>query len=155
MSPRPRSALPGDAAALEELDSAVNPSPWGRRRFDSALDSDGGLHEEVLVLEEEGRLVGYIVLARVLDECSIYNVGVSARCRRRGLGACLVDTALARLRELGCRRCLLEVRASNHAALELYASRGFRPDGVRKNYYPGAHGREDALLMSRELQDSR
>tara|TARA_B100001540_G_scaffold316783_1_gene347582 strand:+ start:378 stop:842 length:465 start_codon:yes stop_codon:yes gene_type:complete len=151
--PRPRAAQPCDAAALEALDAAVNPSPWGRRRFDTALDGERGLDEEVLVLEERGQLVGYIVFARVLDECSIYNVGVSGLCRRRGFGACLVDEALARLRERGCRRCLLEVRVSNRAARELYASRGFRPDGVRKNYYPGADGREDALLMSRELRN--
>jgi len=51
----------------------------------------------------------------------------------------------------GAKRCLLEVRASNAAARGLYRSLGFQVDGVRKNYYPAATGREDALLMSREL----
>ena len=49
------------------------------------------------------------------------------------------------------RRCLLEVRRSNKAARRLYQGSGFALDGVRKNYYPKAGGREDALLMSREL----
>ena len=45
----------------------------------------------------------------------------------------------------------LEVRASNRAALALYEGEGFIEDGVRKDYYPAGSGREDALLMSKEL----
>jgi ribosomal-protein-alanine N-acetyltransferase len=56
-------------------------------------------------------------------------------------------------RELGMQRMLLEVRASNLPALHLYRSEGFTEDGVRKGYYPASGGREDAILMSRFLDD--
>jgi len=43
------------------------------------------------------------------------------------------------------------VRASNLGAQAFYRAAGFVEDGRRKDYYRGAAGREDALLMSREL----
>jgi ribosomal protein S18 acetylase RimI-like enzyme len=53
--------------------------------------------------------------------------------------------------EMGGRRLLLEVRNSNNAAIALYRKFGFSDDGVRREYYPAADGREDALLMSMQL----
>jgi ribosomal-protein-alanine N-acetyltransferase len=45
----------------------------------------------------------------------------------------------------------LEVRASNQSARALYESAGFNEMGLRRNYYPDASGREDAVLMGKEL----
>ena len=45
---------------------------------------------------------------------------------------------------------LLEVRASNAAALSLYESEGFEIVGRRRNYYH--HPAEDALVMSKLLR---
>ena len=43
------------------------------------------------------------------------------------------------------------MRLSNAAALALYRKRGFNEVGMRKNYYPGEKGREDALILATEL----
>ena len=45
----------------------------------------------------------------------------------------------------------LEVRASNASALALYENLGFNEMAVRRNYYPSAIGREDAILMGLSL----
>ncbi|MCR2392783.1 ribosomal-protein-alanine N-acetyltransferase, partial [Salmonella enterica] len=45
----------------------------------------------------------------------------------------------------------LEVRASNQAAIALYEDLGFNEVTVRRNYYPSAHGREDAIVMALPL----
>ena len=45
----------------------------------------------------------------------------------------------------------LEVRVSNKAAIQLYHQRGFNELGVRNNYYPAEHGREDALIFALNL----
>jgi ribosomal-protein-alanine N-acetyltransferase len=45
----------------------------------------------------------------------------------------------------------LEVRASNHPAIQLYYTTGFVQVGVRKDYYPSGTGPEDALILMREL----
>ena len=43
----------------------------------------------------------------------------------------------------------LEVRLSNARAQQVYLRRGFARVGLRKRYYPAAHGeREDAVVMS-------
>ncbi|MNR57792.1 ribosomal-protein-alanine N-acetyltransferase [compost metagenome] len=45
----------------------------------------------------------------------------------------------------------LEVRASNRAAIALYEDLGFNEVTVRRNYYPSANGREDAIVMALPL----
>ena len=45
----------------------------------------------------------------------------------------------------------LEVRAGNGRARNLYQSSGFSEIGVRKDYYPSALGREDAVCMALNL----
>ena len=92
-----------------------------------------------------------LVYLRVLDEATVANVAVLPQHQGRGLGSQLLAEALRHLASDGVRRCLLEVRASNAVALQLYRRHGFSTDGVRKDYYPDGDGREDALLMSCQL----
>ena len=48
--------------------------------------------------------------------------------RRTGLGRALVDAAVERARERGCKRIELDVNEDNAPALALYAACGFRVD---------------------------
>jgi len=43
------------------------------------------------------------------------------------------------------------VRASNQAAIQLYESLEFNQVSLRRNYYPTATGREDAIIMALTL----
>lgn len=149
-----RRAGPEDAEALAALDALVNPSPWTPAQFLDAC-AGGDSTEVALVLEESGQVIGFVVYSRVLDDGSIHSMAVHPRWQRRGRGSTLLSEALARLRADGASRCQLELRASNAAARALYEALGFVPDGVRRNYYPQAVGREDALLMSRSLCPSK
>ena len=45
----------------------------------------------------------------------------------------------------------LEVRTSNKAAIQLYHHRGFNELGIRNDYYPAEHGREDALILALDI----
>jgi ribosomal-protein-alanine N-acetyltransferase len=45
----------------------------------------------------------------------------------------------------------LEVRTSNTAAIALYHSSSFVDLAVRRGYYPARVGREDALILKKEL----
>jgi len=62
----------------------------------------------------------------------------------------MLDAVLIELAGRGVRAAFLEVRESNTAARGLYASRGFREIGRRKNYY--RRPVEDALVMRRVLE---
>lgn len=98
-----------------------------------------------LAAEVEGRLVGYIVLARLADAWHLMNVAIDPAHRRLGLGSELVVEALDRAGPSA--PVTLEVRNSNRAAIALYRRLGFRPVGTRPGYYPDDG--EDALLMWR------
>ena len=66
--------------------------------------------------------------------------------RRRGVARRLLDELRTELKRLGVTELLLEVRASNQAALELYGGWGFDSVAVRAHYY--SHPEEDAVLMN-------
>ena len=69
-------------------------------------------------------------------------------CERGGgiCGFAVFQTASSQ----GVSRLLLEVRASNAAAIGLYRKYGFIETGRRKNYYPLPEGGyEDAILMEK------
>lgn len=144
-------AGPGDAAALALLDKLVNPSPWTESQFAGACAAKPDSGQSALVVRDDEQLLGFVVYSRVLDEASVHNIAVHPSAQGRGLGQALLAAALVEAGRGGALRCHLEVRASNAAARSLYEKLGFRLDGIRRNYYSTAVGREDALLMSLQL----
>jgi [ribosomal protein S18]-alanine N-acetyltransferase len=146
-----RVACPADAEWLAAIDADVSFNPWTEQQFALVCSATAGYREIALVVEEDDSVYGFVVFSQVLDEGSIHNIAVHRAQHRRGLGLLLLEAAVVELIRADARRCLLEVRRSNKAARRLYQSNGFALDGVRKNYYPTQGGREDALLMSREL----
>jgi ribosomal-protein-alanine N-acetyltransferase len=68
----------------------------------------------------------------------------------RGIATSLLDDAWADAKERGITRATLEVAVSNQRAIDLYYRYGFRPVGVRKNYYERTN--EDALILWADLQ---
>ena len=65
--------------------------------------------------------------------------------QRRGLAQRLFHALAIELGAAGVRDLLLEVRASNRAALGFYRSFGFGQTGLRPGYY--ADPVEDAVIM--------
>jgi [ribosomal protein S18]-alanine N-acetyltransferase len=132
---------PADAAALERI-MAQSPeaAEW-------PVESYGGYPG--WVAETEGEVAGFLVAHIAADELEILNLAVEPARRRRGIGSRLLDQALVFGRQSGARRAFLEVRESNNAAREFYASRGFAAIARRRGYY--RQPVEDALLMARGL----
>ncbi len=148
-------ARPGkvaDAPALAAIEQRVSPSPWSEQQFFSACAGEHS-RERVLVVDNSRQIQGFVIYSEVLDEASIHNIAVDPGSQGNGLGELLLSTVLARLRDCGTHRCLLEMRVSNEAAHGLYRKLGFQADGLRKDYYPTASGREDAVLMSLVLRE--
>lgn len=150
-----RLARPEDAACLSIIDSRVSDRPRSAGQFELCChgqqDLVYGSPETALVMEAQGRIIGFVVFARVLDEVSIYDIVIHPDDQGRGMGRQMLEAALAYFSHGGALRCLLEVRESNLAARSLYLACDFELEGRRKNYYPSPDGREDALLMSRQL----
>ena len=151
MSRTVRPACAADAGSLVAIDASVNIHPWNAQQFAAACGGASLNKQCAMVVEEGGRIDGFVVFSQVLDEASIYSIGVHSAQQRKGLGHLLLQAALLKMKEAGATRCFLEVRQSNAVARRLYEGNGFELDGIRKSYYPTEGGREDALLMSRCL----
>jgi [ribosomal protein S18]-alanine N-acetyltransferase len=85
----------------------------------------------------------------VLDEFQIDNLAVLPALRRQGIGARLLRAALETARKKGAIRALLEVRANNAIAQNLYRKFRFEAVGTRRDYYQ--QPAEDALVMVCDL----
>jgi ribosomal-protein-alanine N-acetyltransferase len=100
----------------------------------------------LLVAEDAARqMLGFAAARRVFDEAELQNLAVDPQHRRQGVGQGLVHEVHCRLRAVGTKRVLLEVRSSNESALALYQSSGYTIIGRRQNYYSAPQ--EDALVL--------
>ncbi len=135
--------IPG-VAAIEEVSQFT---PWSAAQFGECLDS-GYLCDVVLA---RGEIIAFQVLSAVLDEAHLLNLGVSPSWRRQGLARGMLTMALQRARQEGATSLYLEVRRSNTAAMRLYRALGFEETGFRRDYYRARQGREDAVLMQKNL----
>ena len=61
----------------------------------------------------------------VAEDCWLEDLFVREEARRFGLGRALVDAAVERARERGCKRIELDVNEDNTAARALYEACGF------------------------------
>ena len=121
--------------------------PWTRGNFVDSLKAG----HSAWVCREDGVLVGYAVLMRVVDEAHLLNITILPEFQRRGLGSELLGQLFDVARGHGAVRMLLEVRPGNVSGLALYRRFLFSEIGRRRGYYPGLDGREDAIVLAREL----
>lgn len=138
---------------IEDLDGVMAierrayPFPWTRGILEDCLRAG----YPAWVLRGDTGLLGYGVLSIAAGEAHVLNVCVDPSAQGRGLGRrlfrVLIDTAIRQ----GAARVFLEVRPSNPAAIALYHDEGFNEIGRRPRYYPTNGGREDAIVMAREL----
>ena len=136
-----------DLDAVLRIEREVHAHPWTPGNFSDALRSK----YQCKIFESDGSMLGYAVLMLAVDESELLDIAIDAAHQRQGWGQRLLDEMMALARHFGMRRMVLEVRASNRAAIALYRKAGFRDIGLRRDYYQAENGREDAILMGREL----
>lgn len=117
--------------------------PWSREAFFNELTRNQ--YAVYLVIEDEGRIVGYCGTWIVIDESHITNIAILPEYRGQKLGEALLRKMIEISISMGVVRMTLEVRVSNHVAISLYEKLGFQKGGIRKNYYTDNH--EDAYVM--------
>lgn len=131
-----REAGPEDLGALLALENACYPprQAYSREEYRYALTKAKAVN---LVLEEDGRAVGFIgaFYHRSHRLGHVYTVNVDPNGRGRGHGRTLMETCELRLRALGMRACVLEVNVENADAMRLYERCGFSRKELLKDYY--------------------
>ena len=130
-----RPATLADAAAIGEAEQVCFGDPWSASGIAELFEN-----EIVVALAAETggpkiRLAGYAFARVIAGEAEILNIAVLPLFRRRGVGGRLLEAAVTAVRTGGAAELFLEVRESNTAAKALYFARGFRPVGVRTDYY--------------------
>jgi len=135
-----------DVESVLEIERRNFRDPWTRRAFLAEIEAEPV--SQPLVVEYDGRIIGYAVPWFVADELQIANLAIHEDFRRRGLAKQLIAHFYEIAQQKNCKVAHLEVRHTNTAARELYESLGFKTTTVRRAYYGPA---EDALLMSKSL----
>ncbi|OFZ97907.1 MAG: ribosomal-protein-alanine N-acetyltransferase [Betaproteobacteria bacterium RIFCSPLOWO2_02_FULL_62_17] len=136
-----------DLVPVTAIEESIYEFPWTRGNF---LDSLHAGYTCWLCQDTHG-LVGYAVLMNVPDEVHLLNLSIAGHLQRRGHGARMLEFLIDNARSAKLRRMILEVRPSNDGGRRLYANFGFREAGIRRDYYPAAAGREDALVLALDL----
>lgn len=132
-----------DVSGVLEVEQECFTLPWSRKAFEAELDDNDLAH--YLVMENEGRIIGYAGVWIVLDEAHVTNIAICQNYRRRGLGERLLVELIRSAKQYGALSMTLEVRVTNSAAQKLYEKLGFVKRGIRRQYYSDT--KEDALIM--------
>ncbi len=136
-----------DLGAVVAIERAAYAVPWSDGIFRDCLR----VGYCCWVLEQEGAVIGYGIMQVVARESHILNLCVHPAYHRQGFGRALLARLLDLARDHRADTVLLEVRPTNEAAIALYTRMGFNEVGVRRGYYPGHKGKEDALILARSL----
>ncbi len=126
--------------AVEEASFSI---PWSRKDFEREIKENK--MAIYFVAMDEDKIVGYAGMWHVVTEGHITNVAVLYEYRRQGIGELLMQNLELMAKEREMIGITLEVRINNEPAQRLYHKYGFRPEGIRKNYYADTH--EDAVIM--------
>ncbi len=144
-----RPMLDEDIGAVMAIENQVYPHGWTEGIFHDCLR----VHYSCWVLEQQKKLIGYGIMSVAVGEAHILNVAVAPSCQGEGLGRDLLMHLLQTGRRHGAETAFLEVRPTNQIAIRLYETTGFHQVGYRRDYYPADKGREDAVIMARDLGD--
>jgi GNAT superfamily N-acetyltransferase len=85
---------------------------------------NAGTGDVYFVAEACGAIVGFAHIVLRGEKAVLQGIGVTEELRRKGIGALLLESAIAYCREIGQSDVCLKVKALNPAA-RLYAKKGF------------------------------
>ena len=132
------------------IEAKVYPVPWSMSLFLSELALRSTRAYYVAFVGRQ--VVGYAGLMMTLDDGHVTTIAVDPAWHRHKIATRLLMALARQAIARGATSLTLEVRVGNKAAQELYRKFGFRPCGIRKNYYVETN--EDALVMWADDVDS-
>lgn len=132
------------------IEAQVYPRPWSLALFMSELSLRAT--RVYVVARVDGSVVGYAGLMLTGEDAHVTTIAVDPAWQRHRIATRLLLHLARETVRKGARNLTLEVRVSNHGAQALYQRFGFKPAGIRKNYYVETN--EDALVMWAEDVDT-
>lgn len=142
-----RDMTPADIPAVHELECRLFPvDAWPLQMFAAELAQ--AETRRYLVAERAGRIVGYAGLMCIQPIADVQTIAVVPEQEGRGIGSALLTELIRESRLRRAEDVLLEVRADNPRAQQLYRRYGFEQIHVRPHYYRDG---VDALIMRLRL----
>ena len=114
-----------DREALIELWRTVFPDDPPHNEPSAVLAAKLAVDDLVFVADDADRLGGACMAGYDGHRGWLYAVAVHPENRRHGLGRALVEAAMNALRESGCIKVNLQIRADNTAVESFYRALGF------------------------------
>jgi ribosomal-protein-alanine N-acetyltransferase len=143
-----RSMQESDLKDVVRIEHASYAFPWTEGIFRDCLR----VNYVCRVVEVGTDVVGYGIISVGAGEGHVLNICIAGAHRCRGLGRRMLNHLLQVALHHGAQDVLLETRPSNSAALRLYRSLGFSQIGLRRGYYQAEGGREDAIVLKRNIE---
>jgi ribosomal-protein-alanine N-acetyltransferase len=144
-----RHAAAADFSTLLEIDEASFPSgvAYNSTELSYFMNRKGA---ETLVLDEDGRIVAFIILEvhRTRRSATIVTLDVRETHRRYGYGTGLLKHAEDILCKNGVEAYDLQVDVTNRGAIDFYKKHGFKTLRTLRRYYANGN---DAFFMVKEL----
>ena len=134
-----------DLEQIVKIEKDTKEHPWSLNNFKSSLDAGNSS----IVLKKENIILGYAFFSIVATDSHLLNITVSSNYQGKGYGRKILEKVILQSSVLGATVIFLEVRISNHRAINFYEKFGFKRDAIRYEYYEGTP-KEDALLMSKQ-----
>lgn len=142
-----RSLKEQDIAAVMSIERQMYNYPWSEGIFRDCLNV--GYSNWAFIKDDQ--FIGYAILSVAVGEAHILNICLDPLYKGQGLGQQFLVELIGVAKKKNADSIFLEVRPSNTAAVKLYKKAGFKQIGQRKNYYPAADGKEDAIVLSLDL----
>ncbi len=135
-----------DLDQITEIERICFSLPWSKGSFEKELHNELAYYQ---CAEESGKIMGYMGMWRILDECHITNVAVLPEYRKRGIASMLINKMVEICKCSEIQSMTLEVRESNMPAINLYEKFDFVSAGKRPRYY--SKPVEDAIIMWKKI----
>jgi [ribosomal protein S18]-alanine N-acetyltransferase len=146
-----RAIREGDIDAIASIERDVYVFPWSAGNFRDSLLSG----YQCWGCWSDDELIGYAIILVSLDEAHLLNFAVSRGWQNQGVGTRFLTFLINESKRMCCEMLYLEVRPSNVIGRRLYERFGFQQLGLRRNYYPAAAGREDALFLGLNISATK
>jgi ribosomal-protein-alanine N-acetyltransferase len=136
-----------DVPSVNALEQRLFPADaWPLQMFIDELSQT--TTRRYLVAETDGGIVGYAGLMCIEPIADVQTIAVVPEFEGRGIGSALLTLLIGEARRRGAGDVLLEVRADNPRAQQLYLRFGFEQIHTRRKYYRDG---VDALIMRLQL----
>ncbi|MCR4581583.1 MAG: ribosomal protein S18-alanine N-acetyltransferase [Bacilli bacterium] len=137
-----REALNQDFNRINEIGLLIKENFSTVYKIEEDLKND---YVHIYVYEEDNKVLGFIQIENHFEITDIINIAVDKDYQGKGIGKKLIQYVIDNTE---ADKLMLEVKANNDSAINLYKAMGFNQIHIRPNYY---EGNIDALIMERSI----